>query len=152
MKIADLKRSVIAVAIGVFAISCGGGGNRQMSQKAGDYRAAAERGDAEAQYSLGICYLDGDGVTKDMTQVAYWFKNLGIDEKRLNSFNEIFIEARYPGEAGLLPSGMPTDTQAIEFVAYVLIASSGLFVLTTIISLFFSDMDMNADVDIELSN
>jgi hypothetical protein len=34
----------------------------------------------------------------------------------------------------------------------VLIASSGLFVLTTIISLFFGDMDMNADVDIELSN
>jgi HEPN domain-containing protein len=45
-------------------------------------------------------------------------KNLEIDEQKLDKINDVFIEARYPGEAGLLPSGMPTETQAGEFVAY----------------------------------
>jgi HEPN domain-containing protein len=45
-------------------------------------------------------------------------KNLGIDEQKLDTFNNVLIVARYPGELGLLPSGMPTETQAREFVAY----------------------------------
>jgi HEPN domain-containing protein len=45
-------------------------------------------------------------------------KNMGLDEIKLAYINDVFIEARYPGEAGLLPSGMPTEVQAREFVEY----------------------------------
>jgi HEPN domain-containing protein len=45
-------------------------------------------------------------------------KDLGIDENKLIRINEVYIESRYPGEFGLLPDGMPTDTQALEFIEY----------------------------------
>ncbi|GEM_PF-5717314 len=37
-------------------------------------RQAAENGDRKAQYTLGICYRDGNGVTKDLTLAKYWFE------------------------------------------------------------------------------
>ena len=37
-------------------------------------RKAAEQGDAEAQYQLGLCYENGDGVDEDMTQAASWYR------------------------------------------------------------------------------
>jgi TPR repeat protein len=43
-------------------------------QKASDYRSKAEQGDAEAQYNLGVCYNDGDGVEKNSTQAVYWYR------------------------------------------------------------------------------
>ena len=38
------------------------------------YDAAARRGDAEAQFKLGVCFYNGDGVPKDHRQAAYWFR------------------------------------------------------------------------------
>ena len=38
------------------------------------YRAAACRGDAEAQYALGICYELGEGVIKDLTMAIFWLE------------------------------------------------------------------------------
>lgn len=38
-----------------------------------DYQTKADAGDAEAQYQLGICYAQGKGVEKNITQSArYW--------------------------------------------------------------------------------
>ena len=34
----------------------------------------AEAGDAEAQYKLGMSYLRGDGVEKDLVEAARWFQ------------------------------------------------------------------------------
>ena len=45
-------------------------------------------------------------------------KNLGIDEKKLILINEVYVEARYPGELGLIPEGLPTYEQAIEFIEF----------------------------------
>ena len=39
-------------------------------QTASDYRAKAESGDAIAQYNLGVCYYNGEGVTKDLYEAA----------------------------------------------------------------------------------
>ena len=44
------------------------------AQKAKDYRAAAERGDAEAQYNLGLRYEKGEGVEMNQMQAVYWYK------------------------------------------------------------------------------
>ncbi|MDR2591765.1 MAG: HEPN domain-containing protein [Chitinispirillales bacterium] len=45
-------------------------------------------------------------------------ENIGIDEKKLFAVNEIYTESRYPGELGLVPSGMPTEEEAKEFLEY----------------------------------
>ena len=41
---------------------------------AADYRAAAERGDADAQYNLGLCYAKGNGVKADMVEAVNWYR------------------------------------------------------------------------------
>ena len=37
-------------------------------------RKAAEQNDAAAQYNLGVCYYDGDGVAKDYVEAVKWFR------------------------------------------------------------------------------
>ena len=51
----------------------------------------------------------------DMTKEV---KDLDIDEKRLITINEVYIESRYPGELGLMPDGMPTNEQAMDFIEF----------------------------------
>ena len=38
------------------------------------YRAAAETGDAEAQFCLGRLYARGDGVPQELGEAAKWFE------------------------------------------------------------------------------
>ncbi len=37
-------------------------------------RAAAEQGDAEAQYNLGLMYLEGQGVKQDNVEAYAWIR------------------------------------------------------------------------------
>ena len=37
------------------------------------YRLAAEQGDAEAQFNLGVMYTDGKGVPQDYVLAHMWF-------------------------------------------------------------------------------
>ena len=37
------------------------------------YRKAAEQGDAEAQYNLGVMYDKGEGVPKNNVEAYKWF-------------------------------------------------------------------------------
>ena len=39
-----------------------------------DAKAWAEKGEAEGQSNLGICYFKGEGVAKDFVQAAAWFR------------------------------------------------------------------------------
>ncbi len=39
-----------------------------------DYRAGAERGDADAQFGLGRCYEEGRGVDPDFAQAFAWYE------------------------------------------------------------------------------
>ena len=34
----------------------------------------AEQGDSDAQFELGVCYQDGDGVKQDYSESAHWFR------------------------------------------------------------------------------
>ena len=45
-----------------------------FAQTANDYRKAAEQGDANAQYNLGVCYENGYGVTQDYSHAVYWYR------------------------------------------------------------------------------
>ena len=42
--------------------------------KTEQWRKAAERGDAEAQYWLGRCYYFGEGVAWDRAEAVKWFR------------------------------------------------------------------------------
>ncbi|MDR3181394.1 MAG: sel1 repeat family protein, partial [Planctomycetaceae bacterium] len=37
------------------------------------YRHGAERGNASAQYNLGLCYFEGKGVPKDLVEAVKWY-------------------------------------------------------------------------------
>jgi len=42
-----------------------------------DLRTRAEKGDATAQYALGLAYYWSDGVEQDYAQAAKWFRKAG---------------------------------------------------------------------------
>ena len=44
--------------------------------------------------------------------------DLGIDENKLIIINEVYIDARYPGELGLIPDGVPSNEQAMQFICF----------------------------------
>ena len=48
------------------------------------------------------------GLTKDLI-------SLNIDVDILTDFDDLYINARYPGDLGLLPNGKPTIENAQEF-------------------------------------
>ena len=37
-------------------------------------RPLAEKGNAEAQFRLGYCYENGEGMAQDYTQAVYWYE------------------------------------------------------------------------------
>lgn len=39
-----------------------------------EWRAAANRGEAWAQFNLGVCYDNGDGVEKDLREAVRWYR------------------------------------------------------------------------------
>jgi TPR repeat protein len=43
-----------------------------------ELRARAERGDAAAQYNLGVCYDDGEGVAQDHREAANWYRKSAL--------------------------------------------------------------------------
>ena len=56
------------------------------------FRKAAEQGNADAQLCLGICYAEGDGVAKDMSEAVKWCRKAAEqgheDAKRALSYLE----------------------------------------------------------------
>jgi len=46
----------------------------QLAATLRDTRARAERGDADAQFKLGMAYEEGRGVTQDYAQAAAWYR------------------------------------------------------------------------------
>ena len=47
---------------------------RNFAEAVKYFRQAAERDYADAQYNLGLCYLYGNGITKDYTKAVEWFR------------------------------------------------------------------------------
>jgi len=51
----------------------GRGVPQDFAEAARWYRRAAERGDAPAQYNLGLAYARGEGVAQDVVAAHMWF-------------------------------------------------------------------------------
>ena len=52
-----------------------------------DIRRFAERGDAEAQFNLGVMYAKGEGVPRDDTEAARWFRLAAEQGDATSQFN-----------------------------------------------------------------
>lgn len=48
------------------------------------------------------------------------FLHLDLDTEILTDFDAIYIDARYPGDLGLLPNGKPSQSDAWEFYDFAL--------------------------------
>ena len=66
------------------------------------YKKAADQGDADAQYDLGVAYYNGEGVPQDYAE-AYFWENLAValnaDAKR-----DFLAKSRDDAGARLSPS------------------------------------------------
>ena len=60
--------------------------------RAQELRVRADQGDAVAQYTLGLMYADGDGVTQDYVEAYAWFI-LAIAQAYGEDY-DTFVEAR----------------------------------------------------------
>ena len=64
-------KKLVALVFGIGVLACG----LALAQTAiDDLRTRAERGDAEAQNSLGLRYVLGDGIEQDKTAAHHWFE------------------------------------------------------------------------------
>ena len=62
-----MNKSVPAVVV-LFACSILVAGDFETTKK------AAEQGDAEAQYNLGVMYANGDGLPEDDAEAVRWYR------------------------------------------------------------------------------
>lgn len=46
---------------------------KRLSEAVKWWRKSAERGNVRAQYNLGCCYSEGDGVEKDKDEAVKWY-------------------------------------------------------------------------------
>ena len=90
---------------------------QDFKQAAHYHRLAADKGHAEAQFTLGNCYFEGEGVEKNVTEAARYYKlaaDQGLAEAQFNLGNRYF-----EGE------GVEKDlTEAVHY--YRLAAAQGL--------------------------
>ncbi|CAK0761840.1 conserved hypothetical protein [Gammaproteobacteria bacterium] len=56
------------------------------------YRKAAEQGDADAQFNLGIMYAEGRGVTQDKHEAAMWFLKAAEQAEQGDEDAEIYLD------------------------------------------------------------
>src|SRR6185436_12213603 len=68
---------VILLAIGlILPLGCGEPAAKPIwmdPNKLLDFQTRAGKGDADAQFNLGLCYRKGEGVSKDDRKAAKWF-------------------------------------------------------------------------------
>jgi TPR repeat protein len=50
------------------------GEGKPSADKIAEYRKAAEQGNAAAQFNLGLCYDNGEGVVKDEVEAVKWYR------------------------------------------------------------------------------
>jgi len=72
-------------------------------------KAKAEKGDADAEYALGMCYMNGNGVQQDNAEATRWFEK-ATDQRRVdevqmrvrqdNANKKLFAETKIRAEKG----------------------------------------------------
>jgi hypothetical protein len=73
-----MKSITLGIIVCTLCVPLGGCENplntKADKEDAVEYRKAADQGDAEAQYDLGLCYELGSGVPKDEVEAVKWYR------------------------------------------------------------------------------
>ncbi len=75
-----MRKTIIVLLMCLVPVLC-------LADSFEELKGRAEKGDAYAQYQLGVCYANGDGVTKDMQEAVKWYTisaKLGQVEAQIN--------------------------------------------------------------------
>jgi len=67
-------RVIALAAVLVCLPACGGSERSGVQQTLDEQRALAERGDAGAQFNLGVMYATGEGVAQDNAEAIRWYR------------------------------------------------------------------------------
>ena len=98
-----MPKTILLFLLTMLIFMCGSKSFAQVSK----YQKAAEQGNAEAQFNLGLCYKRGKGVTKDDAKAVYWYSkaanqgyalaqhNLGLCYKRGEGVTKDYAKAVY---------------------------------------------------------
>ena len=73
---------LITVCCLVLSVACNNNKQNESSEtkssetirNINELKARAEQGVADAQYNLGVCYYNGEGVTKDYAEAVRWWR------------------------------------------------------------------------------
>ena len=76
------RRWIVAVILGLLA-----GCSDSPKNTFEGYKARAERGDPVAQFNLGVCYDNGEGVAKDQVEAVKWFRKAADQGLAVAQFN-----------------------------------------------------------------
>jgi alpha/beta superfamily hydrolase len=114
----------------------GNGVARDPAEAVRWYRAAAERGNADAQNDLAVMYDAGDGVAEDDAEAVRWYRRASAAGNPSAQYNLGLMYANGEGVArdrtrayvwlsvATITSGGTTDRSALERVAASLAAPS----------------------------
>ena len=87
-----MKNTILLTFFTLFVAIC-------YPQTADTYRLAAEKGNANAQFNLGWCYIYGEGVETDQILAQYWLKKALANEKPLSydlvAFAETYLKENW---------------------------------------------------------
>ena len=70
------RRIIVCAAAAAMLTSAG----CRARSEADTLQTRAERGDAKAQYALGLCYYNGNGVIKNYVEAYKWFLLAGASK------------------------------------------------------------------------
>ena len=66
----------------------GDGVTQDFKEAAKLYQLAAEQGDPDARYQLGLMYSNGEGVLQDYKEAAKWFQ-LAVEQGNISAQGEL---------------------------------------------------------------
>jgi len=68
-----MKLIILFLLVGMFAMS-GWAEEAKPEPYSAELVKKAEAGDGKAQFDLGVCYFEGEGVVKDEQEAVKWYK------------------------------------------------------------------------------
>jgi TPR repeat protein len=79
---------------GTYSLQSGGVGKITLSTTVPELRAAAEQGNARAQFELGLAYARGVGIERDFAQAAEWYRKAALqrDIGAMNNLGVFYIQ------------------------------------------------------------
>ena len=79
---------IVAAFLGLLSLSPAHAGMTSEEVKLYEgYKAQAEKGNSVAQYNLGYCYANGEGVEKDKEQAVFWYRKAAEQGNAVAQYN-----------------------------------------------------------------